>query len=367
MIGTCYKSELERDVIKYTHTAATTAWTPIYVSGLGVLIPQSSKDTGVENAFYRVGIFKFYPTSGVSVVKGTKVYYNSATGKIDNTAPAAGFLLGTALESGTGTSSGSVAINVDIGVYGEEGLINVYDSTGKFKASYATIDLAASALVANDIMRIGQGSHSLSAGVDITKAGVKIYGAGKKLTTVVAAAAADYAFKTLLGALTGSSEVFFGDMTIDHGDDATQVGIQVDNALATKKLIVFVDNVDFESDGGNSVDVDHTDTTSALRVRVSNSYLEGPVNMVVAHDEDQLHITDNCDAVGGVVTSDGAYTAVILLENSKVLKAGVTGGASQQTLYASGMLAHTDANPDVYSAFVTTDAAGSHTESLISP
>ena len=361
--GTCRMAFDDNDVVSYIHSAATSAWTPVYITGQGVMIPTASFDANVIGSYRKRGILNFIVASGATVTKGDKVYYDSTNGVIQSTVPTAGFLLGTAMDTGTGTSTGSGAVNVDINTFGTEGLINVYGSGGAFKASYASPDLAIAALVANDILILGAGSFTLSAGVNITKGGVKIFGSGKTLTTVVAAVGADYAFKTVLGALAGSTEVYFGNMTIDHGDDATQVGIQVDNVLATKKLVVNIENIDFESDGGNSIDVDHTDDTAAVRVRVSGDcYIEGPVNYVTKHAEDQMWLKYGSVAVAGIVASADNVDSELVLVNSGVKNAGITGGHSNQRLIAINAWSETDANPNVYAGFVTGDGAGSHTE-----
>lgn len=361
--GACRLAYGEINVVKYTHSSATTAWTPIYVSGQGVLIPKSSYSASVAGAFYKRGIINFIVASGVTVTAGNRIYYDSTNGVVQTTSPTAGFPLGTALSGGTGTSAGSVVVNVDINTFGVEGNVNVYASTGLFKASYASIDLAVAALAANDILTIRSGTYTLAGACDIEVAGVKIIGDG--IVEVNGASGADYCFKTVLGALTSTAELWFDNLTINHDDDATQVGIQVDDTDATKKLNVYVNNCDFNTGGGNSIDVDHPDTSNAIRVYCDGCYFEGPFNAVTIDNGDRFRFS-NCSLQGGLVTDAGDVDTEILLTNCKVLHEGITGGAANQRLICIGCFTETDADPNVYAALDTNDAAGSHTEQLLS-
>jgi predicted RecA/RadA family phage recombinase len=361
--GTCRVANIDTCTIDYTYASAVTAWTPVYVTGQGVLIPKASSDASTKAAYYKRGIFNFIVANGVTVTAGNRVYYDVTNGVITTTAPTIGFILGTALETGTGNSAGSVVVNVEINTFPEEGNINVYASTGLFRASYASIDLAIAALVANDILVIRSGSYTLAGACDIEVPGVKIVGDG--VVEIVGAAGADYCFKTVLGALTATAELTFKNITIDHGDDATQVGIQIDNTSATKKVNVYLNDCGFESDGGNSIDIDHGDTSNAIRMYCDACTFEGPVNAVVADNGDRFRF-HGCTLRGGLVTSAGDFDAEILLCDCIVLHEGITGGHANQRLTTVGCVSETDADPNVYAILDTADAAGSHTEQLLS-
>lgn len=112
MIGTSYndiESNNPIDIINYTHSATVTAHKPIYVAGLGVLIPLVSTSAATtEFAAARRGRFNFCVTNSVAITVGLPVYYNTATDKIQLAVPAAGFFLGTAVEAATGNSGGTV-------------------------------------------------------------------------------------------------------------------------------------------------------------------------------------------------------------------------------------------------------------------
>lgn len=104
MVGKCslVNEVKDCDRILYTHTSATTAWTPIWTAEFGVLIPMVSKDANVQNEFYRGGIFNFTIATSISVANGDIVFYNTSTDTIVVVDPgSSGFLLGQATEAGS--------------------------------------------------------------------------------------------------------------------------------------------------------------------------------------------------------------------------------------------------------------------------
>lgn len=233
-----------------------------------------------------------------------------------------------------------------------DGAIAVYGSDGTYKASYTTINLAVAALATGDILKIKSGSYTLTAACDISAKNCKIIGEGD--VTIVAAAAADYAFKIVLGALTATTEVTFENLTIDHGDDATQVGIQINNTSATKKINVYINDVDFESDGGNSIDVDHADADNAIRVYCKGCTTEGPVNLVCANGGDRFRFSYG-NLRGGLVSDAGNVDAEILIAWSTFLLNGITGGHANQRAIFIASASETDADPNVYLEAVAGD------------
>ncbi|MDD5363405.1 MAG: hypothetical protein PHN88_14860 [Ignavibacteria bacterium] len=108
-VGVCrLLKESDGEKIKYAHSSAVTAWTPINVSGLGVLIPTVSA-TAAEMAaspimFYRKGTFMFAIQSAVTIAVKQVIYYDTATDKVTNVSSATTFLLGTSIEAGTATA-----------------------------------------------------------------------------------------------------------------------------------------------------------------------------------------------------------------------------------------------------------------------
>jgi hypothetical protein len=102
--------------IQYKHDAAVTAWTPIYVSGLGPIVPVVNAEADQLCVYYRFGIFKFTVANSTTITAGDAVYYNSASRVVQKTPPAPGdgFYLGKAVSSGTGNPTGTVSVEVSL-------------------------------------------------------------------------------------------------------------------------------------------------------------------------------------------------------------------------------------------------------------
>ncbi len=292
---------------------------------------------------------------------GSKAYL-STTGTTGNTITSTKPVGVQVQEIGFFSSATNLRVNIcAVAEEGDEGQISVFGSDGKFKASYATIDLAVAALATGDQLAIKSGEYTLTGACDIAANQTDIIGMGE--VNIIGAAGADYCFKIKLGAPAANGDVKFSNLNIVHDDDATMVGILIDNASTTRKIIVELEGVSFEGDGGDSIHVDHTVTTSEIKVYANGRgrVIEGPVNATFKHDGDKLRFTDY-NLRGGVVTSADDKDAELLLERCKVLHEGVTGGHNNQRAYAMDCCTETDADPNVYAGFNTDDFAGSHTE-----
>lgn len=358
--GYCRKAFDSYEKINYTYGSASSAWEPVWINGK-YYIPATDADASALASFYIAGVFAFIIANGVTIAAGEEVWYDETNYVVTNVQPTTGRYLGTALAGGTGTSTGSVVADIDINTFPSEGRINIFGSDGLFKAQYATLDLAVAALAANDILVIKAGSYSPAAALTITKAGVKIIGEGR--VEINGIASADDVFSVELGALTATAELWFQNLVINHDGDASQVGIQIDNALATKKVNVYINDCEFNTGGANSVDIDHTDTSNAIRLYCKNTDFEGAINAVVADNGDRFRFFQ-CRLMAGIATGTGDFDAEILLFNSMVLHEGVTGGHANQRCISAGSITETDADPNVYAAVDASDVA-TQTEQLI--
>ena len=290
---------------------------------------------------------------------GSKAYLTT-TGTTGNTISSTKPAGAPAQVVGIFRSATELFVNVDIGL-DEEGPISIYGSDGKFKASYQTIDLAIAALASNDILKIKSGEYTLTDACDIVVAGVKIIGEGH--VEINGASGADYMFKTVLGVQTGTKEIWFKNLTLNHEDDATQVGIQIDNTDMTKKLNVYVEDCDFNTGGGNSIDIDHPDATAAIRLYVNGGTIEGAVNAVPANAGDRFRFIGTT-LRGGVVLGTDDIAAEIMLKNCILLHEGFTGGHSNSRLYILDSVTETDADPNAYALPDSSDD-GSMTATII--
>lgn len=251
------------------------------------------------------------------------------------------------------------------GVLGNyESNIAVYSSAGTFKEAYETIDDAIADLATDDILRIKAGSYTLEDSCVITKAGVKIFGEAKGMVTITGASGADNCFSIVLPAQSATSEITFTNLVIEHTDDASQVGIQVNNTSNTKKLNVNVNNCEFSTDGGNSIDIDHADTGNAIRLYVDNTLIEGVVNMVTANAGDRMRF--NYSTIrGGVVTDAGNYDLEMLFNHCIIKHGGISGGHSNQRCIYLFCSSETDADPNVYAIADADDNVGNATDQII--
>jgi hypothetical protein len=106
-----YKGDA-KNIVTYTHSALVTAWTPILVAVLGVLIPIASAAANAAASYYYKGEFDFAIASGVTIAAGEIVYYDSSANRVTNVTPASGFKIGKAVYGGTGNADGTVAARI---------------------------------------------------------------------------------------------------------------------------------------------------------------------------------------------------------------------------------------------------------------
>jgi hypothetical protein len=127
-VRTSIDSNNNIDTVNYAYGSAVVANKPIYVAGLGALVPQVSADASISVAYARKGQFEACVTNGTAVVVGSPVYYNTSTDRIQLTVPAAGFYLGVAVEAATGNSGGTVFAGVAINE-NPETIAKIFSST----------------------------------------------------------------------------------------------------------------------------------------------------------------------------------------------------------------------------------------------
>lgn len=227
---------------------------------------------------------------------------------------------------------------------------------------YTSLAAALAAVTSsNNKIMLMPGSYTLTASLTMPAHDCALIGlGGKRAVDINAAAAVTPLINIAPDTLSGTATYSFDGLFIDNGE-TSQVGIQVDNADAGKKIIVTVDNCEF-SDGGNAIDVDHDGGSDAVRLYCEGCYVEGAINFDVGDGGDRIRCL-RCQLIGGLVTGTDATTCEILLENCRVLHEGVTGGDGAQTVNAVACVSDDDAG--TYAALDTDDLAGSHTENII--
>ena len=127
-VGACAKKLDNINIINYTHSAAVTAWTPLFIANLGYLIPIVSAAASAMASYYFKSTFNFIIANAVAVAIGDHVYYDETNSVITTTKPTTGYLLGTALSAGTGNAAGTVVAEVALNeFFGESGNLQSID------------------------------------------------------------------------------------------------------------------------------------------------------------------------------------------------------------------------------------------------
>lgn len=102
----------EDDNIVLSHTSAVVKDTPIFIAGIGALLPQCSAAAGVAVSYKRKGLVSATVANSIAVVIGSPVFYDSAADTVVLVRPASGFYLGVAVTAGTGNAGGTVGVDV---------------------------------------------------------------------------------------------------------------------------------------------------------------------------------------------------------------------------------------------------------------
>jgi hypothetical protein len=219
------------------------------------------------------------------------------------------------------------------------------------KIMFTTIDAAVAAAEAGETVIVETGDYTLSGAVNITKP-IEIVADG--LVSITGAPGAAYCFKVTLGVLLHTAEIYMEGFTLNHDASATQKGIVVDNTGATKKINLYLENIEFGTDGGDSIQTIHGDATAAIRIYTEGCTTEGSVNLAIGNAGDRFRFAYG-NLRGGLVSNAGAFAAEILIAWSTFLLNGITGGHASQRVIFVASVSETDADPNVYLGAVAAD------------
>ncbi len=174
--------------------------------------------------------------------------------------------------------------------------------------------------------------------------------------TVVVEAVTANAISIDPAAASGTWSATIG-VSLSHGDGL--VGLQIDNASVGKRMNIFLNNVDIESQTStdHAIDVNRTGASSdAIRIYATgqNNTIEGLVHVIFESADDRVRFS-GYRLVGGITQTGAIANAEITLINCGILTNGRTfDGAITHNLI--GCWTETDANPNVYTA-VTDEVA----------
>ncbi len=232
---------------------------------------------------------------------------------------------------------------------------------------YATINQAlAVATSTRNVIVLMNGSHTITASLSMPNFNLYIVGqVGNPDGAQINAAASVTPLIDISPVLTSTVEYFFQNVAIDNGE-TSQVGIQVDNTLATKKIIIYIDNCWF-SDGGNSIDVDHDGAGNAVRIYVNNNgrEIEGNIAFDVGDSGDKFLARDT--TFGGTFVTAGDNVAALFRFTDCLVPANAWASNSGLTSQLMVVLGCKSVDGVTYALVDTNDlgAGGDFTETII--
>ena len=213
---------------------------------------------------------------------------------------------------------------------------------------YATIQEAMTAAVANSIILVGPGTYqegvtwSDYSGVQLV---AQVPGTVTLEATTANAASIDPA------AASGTWSATIQGCKLSHGDGL--VGLQVDNSTVGKRINLYLNDVDIESETStdHAIDVKRSGAaTDAIRIYANghNTTIEGLVHVIFECADDRVRF-NGYRLVGGITQTGAIANAEVTLINCGILASGRTFDAAV-THNLIGCWAETDANPNVYTA-----------------
>ena len=218
--------------------------------------------------------------------------------------------------------------------------------TGSIVRPYATLTKAFSVLTsARKTIFVMPGDYAEAATLTWPNIdGVRISGMDSQGNVVISAAGTSVISISPTGSIP---EAFIENICIEH---TAQVGLQIDNATMTRKIIVHLKGVSFSQvSTGNSIDIDHSVTTQAIRLYADECMeIDGAVNIVPYNNDDRFRF-NNCELTGGITLANHAVTAELSLINCMILTSGISTGNAATVVTNSGSYYRTDAG--VYSEF----------------
>lgn len=111
MIGKLFLQGGDEDIV-LSHTSAVVKDTPVFIGGIGALLPQCSGGAGAVVSYKRKGLVTATVANSIAITIGSPVFYDSAADTVVLVRPAAGFYLGVAVTAGTGNADGTVGVDV---------------------------------------------------------------------------------------------------------------------------------------------------------------------------------------------------------------------------------------------------------------
>jgi predicted RecA/RadA family phage recombinase len=169
---------------------------------------------------------------------------------------------------------------------------------------------------------------------------VRVIGLDEGGNVVISGPGAASAVLTINPTFTAATfEAFLENVCIEH---TAQIGIEIDNANMTRKLLVHLIGVSTSQvSTGDSINVTHTTAGQAIRIYAKRcDEIEGLVDIIVANTDDRFRF-EACTLIGGLDTT-GAVAGELTLLHTVVLTNTLTPDAANVLTYV-GSCYRTDA------------------------
>ncbi len=219
-------------------------------------------------------------------------------------------------------------------------------------ANYATISLAMAAAAAGDVIFLGPGTYT----EDVTWSDANnVTLQAKHPGTVTIEAVTAFVVSINPAAASGTWSATLRGLTLSHGDGL--VGLLVNNASVGKRINVYLDDVDIESETATDAAIDvNRGGTSAHAIRLyatgHGNTIEGLVDYITESTDDRVRFW-GYRLVGGITV-----TGAVVMEIAFVCCGIKTSGETFGTGNVSNHLAcyyETDANPNVHTVCADDD------------
>lgn len=221
---------------------------------------------------------------------------------------------------------------------------------------YATIQAALDAALAGATVKVGPGTYQ----EDVTWPSLNnIVLAAEIPGTVVIEAVTLFAVKINPTVQTSTFNATIQGIDLSHGEN--QFGLKVDNAATARRINIYLNDVNIESENvtDHAIDVDRSGGAGdAIRLYANgrNHTIEGLVDFITESTDDRVRF--NGYRLMGGVTITGNVVMEVTYENCGILTSGESYGTGNVSSHFA-CWNETDANPNVYT-LIADDANTSH-------
>jgi len=303
----------------------------------------SGSDGDKNCRVYTAGVFKLTATSITQAMVGQTMYLvdDATFDDVDSDSIAVGRLV-----EYVSTTSGWIDI-------GQRQVVSAGQKSITLNGiSYATITLAMAAAVANEVILLGPGTYS----EDVT------WSNSNNVTlqalvpgTVTIAAVTAFAVSVNPSAAASTWSFTIRDIELSHGTGL--VGLLINNASVGKRINVFLDNVDIESQTATdaAIDVNRGGSASdAIRIYATGhgNTIEGLVDYITESTDDRVRFW-GYRLIGGI-TITGSIVMEVCFVNCGIKTSGESYGTGNVSNHF-GCYNETDANPNVHTVVADDD------------